>query len=83
MIKETFTVTTSCIDRMEQYGGSSERSLALFYKYSDPSRRKEIIEAFDYLFFKYKDGGMFDIETAKTRVLDLLKATPLPPRRID
>ena len=71
------TITSTCIDRMELYGGSSEQALSSFYRYSDPERRKLIVKTFAHLFQKYEDGGMFDI----TRPLDMLGIPHLPPRR--
>ena len=78
------TVTPSCIDRMELFGGSSEQALSAFYRYSDPERRKLIVKTFGHLFQKYRDGGMCDRDHALnliTTPLDRIRTTHLPPRR--
>ncbi len=73
----TNVITHSSLERMLIYGGENEKALVTFYRTADPSRKEEIKRAFNYLFKKYEDGGMYDT----SRAFSMLGITPLPPRR--
>ena len=74
----TNIITHSSLERMLIYGGDNEKALVTFYRSADPSRKEEIKRAFNYLFKKYEDGGIYD---TAIRAFDMLGITPLPPRR--
>ena len=74
----TNIITHSCLERMLTYGGNNEKALVTFYRTADPSRKEEIKRAFNYLFKKYEDDGMYDT----TRALKMLGIPHLPPRQL-